>query len=117
MYNAKDYADMWKIVIEKYDEQMNTEKEKASPRMLIENLLKTYNKDLIKETFSVVAKIKSHDGRIYGENRRWTDNICILIDPSATVWDRKNPMMQNDLDYIPPVHINQLITELRILTK
>ncbi len=112
MYNAKDYAKMWEIIVRKYKERDDND----TPRDLIENLVSTYDQALVKETFVVIAEIKKHDARIYGENRKWTDNLSTKIDPTATEWNRNNPMMSTELDYIHPAHINQLITQLRSLT-
>lgn len=106
-YNVNDYLEMWNVVVERYKAQDN-----GNPADLIKSLLGDYSDDLVKETFVAVAQLKAHDGRIYGDNRKWTDSI--EVDPVATEYTRENMLFRRGyLDYIHTAHINQLITELR----
>lgn len=111
MYNANEYAKVWNAVVNSFKNRTNTEK----PMDLIMDILTDYPEDLVVETFAAVAQIKKYDGRIYGRNRDWMDSIA--VDPVAVEWDRSNPMLRTDLDYIHTAHINQLITELRAVIR
>ena len=65
------------------------------------------------EVFATIAAIKKYDGRIYGKNRDYMNSIP--VDSQIVEWRSGNPVIYAGLDDIHTAHINQLITELRIL--
>ena len=107
MFKAIDYVAVWNKANELYANRT----EDATPANLIAELCGEFGDNLVTETFSAVAQIKEHDGRIYGFNRRWIEGFA--CDPVATEWSDKNIFMRRcDLDAIHPANINQLIGAL-----
>lgn len=108
MMTPKECAETWKTVIKCYDETINVN----NPKITMKRIIDTIGVEKTKEVFATVAKIKQHDGRIYGENRKYMESIP--INPECCVErTRNNPMIYSGLDHIHTAHINNLITELR----
>lgn len=100
------YAFMWQNIVRIFNNTMD-----LTPQITVDEILKQYSlKDTI-YTFAVISAIKKHDGRIYGDNRKFMDSIS--IDPVYVKWTAENPMKGCGLDDIHTAHINQMITELR----
>ncbi len=104
---ARECADNWKRVIEIYRQTSD-----GSPKITAEQIIKELGKDDALTTFSTIAHIKKHDGRIYGNNRKVMDNTPYVVE--ATDWESgtPNPMRYAGLDDIHTSHINQIITYL-----
>jgi hypothetical protein len=104
--DAKRCADIWKKVVEIYHENFQDGYE-----VTVERLVKKYGLKDVLLVFSTVAKIKEHDGRIYGRNREFMQATPYV--PEAVEWTHPNPMMRAGIDEIHTSHINQMIGELR----
>lgn len=102
----KECAKAWKEVLRIYDETRET-----TPRTTMDKIVESLGIEKTKEVFATVAAIKKHDGRIYGDNRKYMDSIS--INPECVERKFGNPMIYAGLDDIHTAHINQLITELR----
>lgn len=109
MMNAKEIADIWKEVVNIYNNTM----EDNSPEKTMSDIISRFGLEKTKEVFATVAAIKKHDGRIYGKNREYMNSIP--VDPQIIEWRSGNPVVYAGLDDIHTTHINQLITELRKL--
>lgn len=107
MMTQKECAEAWKTVIKCYDETININ----NPKITMKRIIDTIGVEKTKEVFATVATIKQHDGRIYGENRKYMENIT--VNSECVEWTRENPMIYSGLDHIHAAHINNLITELR----
>lgn len=107
MMTPKECAETWKTVIKCYDETINVN----NPKITMKRIIDTIRVEKTKEVFATVAKIKQHDGRIYGENRKYMESIT--VNPECVEWKFGNPMIYTKLDHIHTAHINNLITELR----
>ncbi len=106
MMNPKELKDAWQTVVKIYNETRDTD-----PQTTMQKIIGVLGKDKAKEVFACVTQLKSHDGRIYGENRKAMNQV--QVDPDALVWESRNPMTRAGLDDIHTTHINQLITEGR----
>lgn len=107
MMTPKECAEAWKTVIKCYDETRVTN----NPKVTIEKITEILGIENTKEVFATVAKIKQHDGRIYGENRKYMESIT--VNPECVIQRNGNPMIYSGLDHIHTAHINNLITQLR----
>ena len=107
MMNAKEIADIWKEVVKIY----NDTREINLPEKTMNEIIRKFGLEKTEEVFATVAAIKKHDGRIYGSNRDYMNNIP--IDPENVEWKNGNPVIYAGIDDIHTSHINQLITELR----
>ena len=105
MINAKETAIIWKEVQNVFDDTWH-----LTPKDTIDELLKKYDLQQLKETFAAVTKFKKYDGRIYGRNRSEMEKIP--TDPLCEVFSHENPLLGTGLDNIHTTHINQMITEL-----
>lgn len=103
-------ATTWKEVVRIYNETSET-----SPKTTMDRIIEYLGIDNTKEVFATIAAIKKHDARIYRENRKYTDSIP--VNPLSIRCNRDNPVLYAGLDDIHPVHIDQLITELRKIDK
>ncbi len=81
-----------------------------SPSETVDMALKAISYDALAETLAAVAKIKSHDGRIYGTSRDFVNSI--EVDPVAVMISHDNALFNAGLDNIHPTHIDQIIKEL-----
>ncbi len=106
MKTPEELKELWKRVREIYAETRDT-----NPRETITKIIEEMGFESAREVFAAVAKIKKHDGRIYGDNRKWTN--MVPTDPTASEWGQNNALIYAGLDDIHTTHINQLITELR----
>lgn len=109
MMKPKQCAENWKAVCCIYESTISENKPKATMSKIIETL----GIEATKEVFATVSAIKKHDGRIYGRNRDYMNSIS--VNPDSLNWEFGNPMIYAGLDDIHPAHINNLITELRLL--
>ena len=105
MMEPKRTAEIWKAIVNIYKETRE-----KTPAQTMEMILERWSLAEVKETFATIAKIKKHDGRIYGRNREAMD--ATETNPEATEWKYGNPMVIQQLDEIHTTHINQLITAL-----
>ena len=105
---SKKCAEAWKTVLAIYKSTRG-----ADPETTMQEIVRRLGIKNTKEVFATVAAIKKRDGRIYGENRKFTDSIP--INSESVLWEHGNPMMRVDLDEIHTSHINQLITALRMM--
>lgn len=110
MMTSKECMEAWKKVVQIYNETRGT-----TPEVTMNKIIDSLGVENTKEVFATVAAIKEHDGRIYGENRKYMDSIP--VNPESVEWNYSNPMRYAGLDDIHPAHINQLITELRQMEK
>lgn len=106
MLNKKNVAENWKKVVEIYNSTRETD-----PNITAKEIVNQIGYEQTVETFAVVAAIKKYDGRIYGKNRDWMNQIS--VDPEAVVRERENPVYYAGLDDIHTTHINQIITALQ----
>lgn len=106
MLNPKETAQIWKAIVNIYNET----RDENNPTYTMKTILERWEYPKVKETFATVAKIKKHDGRIYGRNRDVMN--ATETNPDAVEWRYGNPMVIKQLDDIHPAHINQLISEL-----
>ncbi len=106
MMTSKECAEAWETVIKCYDETRV-----ENPKITMKRIIDTIGVEKTKEVFATVAKIKQHDGRIYGENRKYMESIT--INPESVERKSENPMIYTGLDHIHTTHIDNLITELR----
>ena len=106
MLESKECAEVWKRVVQIYDETRY-----KTPADTMSAILNEFDLNTTAEVFAPVSKIKKHDGRIYGKNRELMDSI--QTNPKSDIWERDNPMIRAGLDNIHTTHINQLITEIR----
>lgn len=106
MMTSKECMEAWKKVVQIYNETRET-----TPKVTMNKIIDSLGVENTKEVFATVAAIKKHDGRIYGENRKFMDSIP--VNPESVEWNYGNQMRYAGLDDIHPTHINQLITELR----
>lgn len=107
MMTPKECAQAWKAVCGIYKDTI----EENRPNKTMGEIVRSLGKEKTKEVFATVCKIKKHDGRIYGTNRKYMESIP--VNPDSVKWERENPMIYAGLDTIHPTHINNLITELR----
>lgn len=105
--DAKECASAWKTVVRCYKDTIGDN----NPEITMERIISELGMESTLTVFAVVAKIKSHDGRIYGKNREFMESIP--TDETCTVWNEDNPVLYAGLDDIHTAHINNLITELR----
>lgn len=108
MTDLKEIAKVWNGIIEVYKETIP----ENNPKITVAAIYQKFGKVKANEAFATVAEIKKHDGRISSRNRKKLSSIP--VDPNCTVWDRTNPMLSVDLDYIHTAHIDNLITELEV---
>lgn len=108
--SANDIAEAWKDIIQIYNETRA-----KGPKVTISDIVAKYGIGKTKEIFATVAAIKKHDGRIYGINREYMNNIP--VNPQIVEWRSGNPVIYDGLEDIHTTHIDQLITELRELDK
>lgn len=104
------YAFMWQDIVRIYNNTMD-----LTPQITVNEILKQYSLEDTIYAFAVISAIKKHDGRIYGDNRKFMDSIS--IDPVYVKWTAENPMKGCGLDEIHTAHIDQMITELRKRSK
>lgn len=96
MMEPKEFADNWKIVVDKYLKSSN-------PKEAAENIVKEIGEDAAKETFAVFCAIKSHDGRLTKRNKLpyyefvGTEDKIRYLDECA------------GLDKIHSAHVDQII--------
>ena len=107
MMTPKECAKAWKKVVECHNAARDAGK---GPGVAMAAILSEIGRENAYEVFAVVAKIKEHDGRIYGKNREAMQNCS--YNPECVRRERGNPVIYAGLDEIHPAHINQLITEL-----
>lgn len=107
MMTPMECKDTWNEVCRCYKETIGENRPKAT----LEAILASLGMEKTREVFATVSAIKKHDGRIYGENRKYMESIP--VNPDAVVCVHENPMRCAGLDEIHTSHINQLITELR----
>lgn len=100
------YAFLWQDIVRICGNTMD-----LTPQITVDEILKQYSLEDTIYTFVIVSAIKKHDGRIYGNNRKFMDSIS--IDPVYAEMTVENPMKGCGLDEIHTAHINQMITELR----
>lgn len=105
MLNAKETAIIWMEVKKLFNETRD-----RTPKDTVDELLKKYNIQQLKEVFAGVTKLKKHDGRIYGKNREEMEKI--QTDPLCEEHSHDNPLLGCGMDDIHTAHINQMITEL-----
>ena len=108
--------DLWKDVVTAYKDT----REENRPDTTTDAILAKMTLSDAITVFSLVAKIKEHDGRIYGTNRDFmNERFSAFSDNNydvarlATDWTRDNPFIHAGLDDIHTAHIDNLITELR----
>lgn len=102
-----ELAEAWKFTINAY-------KSTDRPDECIHMIIEKFGKKRTEELFATIAAIKIHDGRIYGKNRDYMNQIT--INHKATEYNTGNPLRYAGLDEIHTTHINQMITELRVHT-
>lgn len=102
---AKECADIWKEIIKIYNETRD-----KTPETTVKRIIEKFGKEKTYTVFATVSKIKKHDGRIYGKNRKVMDATPYV--PEATDWRFGNPMVSAGLDDIHTTHINQMIGAL-----
>lgn len=100
------YAFIWQDIVRIYENTRD-----LAPQITVDEILKQYSLEDVIYTFAVISAIKKHDGRIYGDNRKFMDSIS--INPVYAEMTVENPMKGCGLDEIHTAHINQMITELR----
>lgn len=112
---VKQLRDIWNAVIETYNET----EEKGSKETLKALLQKESLSDVI-TVFSIVAKIKKHDGRIYGPNRDYMNEKYDMfakahpaIAELSVKFSHDNPFFYGGLDKIHTAHIDSLISSIR----
>ena len=105
MMTPSETATVWRSIVYIYNET----REKG-PKETMQKILERWDLADVKETFATVAKIKEHDGRIYGLNRKAMASTP--TNPEAVERVFGNPMFTAGLDDIHPAHIHQMITEL-----
>lgn len=108
LINEYEIADMWKETVKIFSETKD-----KGPKATASKIIEKFGMAGTKEMFAVVAAIKKRDGRIYGENRKYLDNI--QFDSKTAEWKSDNPVIRAGLDDIHTTHINQIITEIRQL--
>lgn len=106
MKNKDEIAKNWKKIVEAYNSTRT-----MTPDATAKKIVETLGYEQTVETFAVIAAIKKYDGRIYGKNRDWMNQIP--VDPESVVYERENPVIYAGLDDIHTAHINQIITALR----
>ncbi len=106
MLTPLEYSKIWKEVVDTYNKTKN-----LGPNETVDKILENLSFSDVKETFAAVAAIKSHDGRIYGKNRTYMNEV--EVNPDGVVWESRNPFIYAGLDDIHTTHINQLIDSLR----
>ncbi len=104
---ALECADNWKAIVRIYKEDVS---QGYTPAATAGRIVSELGRDSTLATFSTVARIKEHDGRIYGRNRQIMDQTPFVAE--AVEWVCGNPMVHAGIDDIHTTHVNQLITEL-----
>lgn len=102
----KDYAKNWEAICKAYDETRD-----KAPGDTAFRILEDMSFDDALETFSAVAAIKKHDGRIYGRNREFISSVPHMAE--AEEISHANPLFTGLLDHIHTAYINQIIGEMR----
>ena len=106
MIEADKAKNTWIRICGIYDQ---TREKKPSETM--RSILKEMDYQDVLETFAAITKLKDHDGRISGYNKKAMEQVdtnpaCIKIGPG-------NPLLDSGwIDYIHPTHIDQLIDAL-----
>lgn len=108
MTDLVEIAKVWNGIIETYKETIP----QNNPKVTVDAIYKKFGKAKANEAFATIAEIKKHDGRISQRNRKKLSSIP--VNPDCTIWDRSNPMLRTDLDYIHTAHIDNMITELEV---
>ena len=98
-------AENWKQIVKIYNETRD-----ETPEYTIGKIVEGIGKSEAYTVFSTVAKIKMHDGRIYGRSRDVMERTSYVED--AVEWKAGNPMIRAGMDDIHTTHINQLINAL-----
>lgn len=97
----------WQKVVKCYNETI----EENNPEVTLKRIVRELTLAKTKEIFAVISAIKKHDGRIYGTNREYMNNIP--FNPACSEWVAENPIRYAGLDDIHTAHIDNIITELR----
>ena len=87
-------------------------RERNRPGVTAERIVEELGLPAAVQAFAAVAKLKKHDGRIYGKNREAME--AVETAPGADAWEGGNPLLRARLDDIHPSHINDIITSLRV---
>ena len=101
MLTVQEVNDGWARVVEVYDKTRD-----GKPSDTMKQIISEFGYGKAREIFATIAKIKQHDGRIYGANREFMNETP--TNPEIGYMSRIG-----HLDDIHPAHINQLIGELR----
>lgn len=100
-------ANNWKQICAIYDE---TRWDKT-PADTMDAIVKSIGRENAYTTFATIAKLKEHDGRIYGKQREEMSSAPYITE--CVEYTRDNPLFRTGLcDHIHTAHINQLIGEL-----
>ena len=108
--SGMECADNWRKVVKIYKDLRPKNNPEETARHIINEL--GYENTLY--VFSVVAQIKSWDGRISRKNREFLKHN-VNTDENIAKWERGNPMIYAGLDDIHSAHIDNLITEMRFI--
>lgn len=109
-FNKKDFekrqviSKHWQVVRECHSETYE-----LGPAATMNKILERLSLRDVKMVFAVISKIKKHDGRIYGANREYMDNIPV----DEVLLEEPYCYKYGGLDDIHSAHINQLIAEIR----
>lgn len=106
MMTGEEAKIAWEKVVKIYSSTI----EQNNPEITIREIIKELGIEKTKEIFATVTKIKAHDGRIYGNNRKIME--AVETNPELSLWDKSNPLIYSGLDDIHTAHINNLITVL-----
>ncbi len=110
MYKDDPIANGWLKLVEIYKETRG-----HTPITTAAKFINAVGLESAIQVVSAIAGLKRHDGRIYGDNRNWTDNnIAKYMLLLYTEHDRSNPLLSvGHLDDIHTAHLNQIITHIR----
>ena len=108
MTDLKEITKVWDGIVDIYKATIS----QNNPKFTVTQIYKKFGKAKANEAFATIAEIKKHDGRISQRNRKRLSSIP--VNPDCTIWDRSNPMLRTDLDYIHTAHIDNMITELEV---
>ena len=105
--DIKDFRERWNKVISIYGEDRADGR--ITPQQTAERIILNIGLTNAKECFATVARLKAHDGRIYGANREWSKSYKVNTD----ILSREARWMLPDLDAIHTTHIDQIMTYIR----
>lgn len=109
IWTRMDCARAWKEFIDVYKTTIG----QNNPAKTIQEAVRRIGHNGVRYALAAVTSFKTHDGRIYGANRAYMDDLLKYLPEDIAEVSHTNPMFNESLDAIHPSYINNLISSLR----